>query len=242
MELDRRFILLALPSSALISACETIDPAILSQIGLGPLTEGEAAMGIRAALNNGVDHAIGKIGILDGFWRNNRIQVPLPGMLKDVQSILKFAGADGVVTELHQQLNRGAEKAMPVAKNIFVDAITSLSIQDAINIVRGPDDAATTYLRGRTTNSLTNLFSPVMENALADTGALRLLDDVTNDLRTIPLAPSLGRDAKRDLISHGVDFGLRGLFTYISDEEKAIRDNPAKRTSQILQRVFGSTI
>lgn len=242
MELDRRFILLALPSTAMVSACETIDPAILGQIGLGPLTEGEAAMGIRAALNNGVDHAIGKIGIFDGFWRNNRIQVPLPGVLKDVQSALRVVGADGVVTELHQQLNRGAEKAMPVAKNIFVDAITSLTIQDAINIVRGPDDAATSYLRGRTTNSLTNLFSPIMEGALADTGALRLMDDVTNDLRNVPFAPSLGRDAKRDLISHGVDFGLRGLFAYIGDEEKAIRENPAKRTSQILQRVFGSTI
>lgn len=242
MKLDRRFVLLALPSSAFVSACETLDPAILGQIGLGPLSEGEAALGIKAALNNGVGHAIGKIGILDGFWRNDRIQVPLPGVLRDVQSALRVVGADSVVTELHQQLNRGAEKAMPVAKNIFLDAITSLTIQDAINIVKGPDDAATSYLRGRTTNSLTNLFSPVMETALADTGALRLLDDVTADLRNIPFAPSLGADAKRDLISHGVDFGLRGLFTYIGDEEKAIRENPAKRTSEILQRVFGAVI
>lgn len=242
MELDRRFILLALPSTAMVSACETIDPAILGQIGLGPLTEGEASMGLKAALNNGVDHAISKIGIFDGFWRNDRIKVPLPGVLRDAQSLLRVVGADSVVTELHQQLNRGAEKAMPVAKNIFVDAITSLSIQDAINIVRGPDDAATSYLRGRTTNSLTNLFSPVMENALGQTGALRLLDDLTADLRNIPLAPSLGRDAKRDLIAHGVDFGLKGLFAYVGDEEKAIRQNPAKRTSQILQRVFGATI
>jgi len=211
----------------------------LNQIGLGPLTEGEAALGIKAALNNGVDHAIGKIGILDGFWRNDRIQVPLPGVLRDVQSALRVVGADSVVTELHQ---RGAEKAMPVAKNIFVDAITSLTIQDAINIVKGSDDAATSYLKGRTTNSLTNLFSPIMENALGQTGALRLLDDVSADLRNIPFAPSLGADAKRDLISHGVDFGLRGLFTYVSDEEKAIRENPAKRTSEILQRVFGAVI
>lgn len=242
MKLDRRFVLLGLPTTALVSACETLDPAILNQIGLGPLTQGEASMGLKAALNNGVDHAISKIGIFDGFWRNDRIKVPLPGVLRDAQSLLRVVGADSVVTELHQQLNRGAEKAMPVAKNIFVDAITSLSIQDAINIVRGPDDAATSYLRGRTTNSLTNLFSPVMENALGQTGALRLLDDLTADLRSIPLAPSLGRDAKRDLIAHGVDFGLKGLFAYVGDEEKAIRENPAKRTSQILQRVFGATI
>lgn len=242
MELDRRFVLLGLPSSALVASCETFDPAVLGQVGLGPLTEGEAATGIRAALNNGVDHAINKIGIFDGFWRNDRIQVPLPGVLRDVSQALNVVGAGGIMNELHQQLNRGAEKAMPVAKNIFVDAITSLTIQDAINIVKGPDDAATSYLRGRTTNSLVRLFSPVMEDALGQTGALRLLDDVTGQLRSVPFAPSLGRDAKSDLIGHGVDFGLRGLFTYVADEEKAIRENPAKRTSQILQRVFGAVI
>ncbi len=243
MELDRRFVILGLPSSAFIASCETFDPAALGGLGiLGPLTEGEAAMGIKAALNNGIDHAIGNIGILDGFWRNNRIQVPLPGVLRDVQKAMNVVGAGGIMSELHQQLNRGAEKAMPVAKNIFVDAITSLTIQDAINIVKGPDNAATTYLRGRTTNSLTNLFSPIMEDALGQTGALRLLDDVTGQLRSVPFAPSLGRDAKRDLIAHGVDFGLKGLFTYVADEEKAIRENPAKRTSQILQRVFGAVI
>jgi len=241
MEFDRRFILLALPSSAALGACETLDPSILQGIGgLGPLSQGEASLGIKAALNNGVDHAIGKIGIFDGFWRNDRIKVPLPGTLRDVQSALRVVGADGIVTELHQQLNRGAEKAMPVAKDIFVDAITSLSINDAINIVRGPDDAATSYLRGSTTNSLTNLFMPIMENALGSTGALRLMDDVTGQLRNVPFAPQVSRDAKRDLIAHGVDFGLKGLFAYVGDEERAIRANPAKRTSQILRRVFGT--
>lgn len=243
MKLDRRFVLLGLPSSALVSACETIDPTILQGLGgFGPLSEGEASRGIKAALVNGVGHAVDTVGILDGFWKNGRIQVPLPGVLKDVQSAMNVVGAGGIMTELHQQLNRGAEKAMPVAKNIFVDAITSLTIQDAINIVRGPDDAATSYLRGRTTNSLTNLFSPIMQDALGQTGALRLLDDVTGQLRNVPFAPSLGRDAKRDLIAHGVDFGLKGLFTYVGDEEKAIRENPAKRTSEILRRVFGAVI
>ena len=240
MQLDRRFVLLALPSAAAISACETLDPAILEGLGgFGPLTEGEAALGIKAALNNGVDHAIGKIGILNGFWGNGRIEVPLPNTLKDIQSALRVVGADGILNELHQQLNRGAEKAIPVAKDIFVDTITSMSIRDAINIVQGPDDAATTYLRQNTSNSLANLFSPIMENALEGTGALRLLDDVTNELRGIPFGPQLGVDARRDLISHGVDFGLKGLFTYVEDEERAIRRDPAKRTSEILRRVFG---
>jgi len=239
---DRRFILAAIPSTALVSACASIDPSILDPsilAGLGPLTEGEAARGIKAALSNGVGHAIDTIGIFNGFWQNNRIQVPLPGTLRDVQSALSVVGADGIMNELHQELNRGAEKAMPVAKTIFMDAISAMTIQDAINIVQGPDDAATTYLRNNTTSSLTTLFSPIMENALGQTGALRLVDDVSGQLSNVPFAPQLGSSAKTDLIGHGVDYGLKGLFTYIGDEEKAIRENPAKRTSIILQRVFG---
>ena len=238
MELDRRFILLGLSSSALLSACETLDTLPGGMPGFG-LTQLDASRGIKAALNNGVAHAIGTVGILDGFWKNGSIQVPLPKTLRDVQSALKVVGADGIMTELHQQLNRGAEKAAPVAKNIFIDAISSLSISDAINIVRGPDDAATQYLQGSTSNKLASLFSPIMENALGQTGALRLVDDVSSQLRSIPFAPKLGADARNDLISHGVDYGLKGLFKYIAVEEKSIRDNPAKRTSEILRRVFG---
>ncbi len=241
MDLERRFVILGLSSSTLLTACETLDPAILEGLGgLGGLTQADAALGIKAALNNGIGHAVGTVGVFDGFWRNGEIQVPLPKTLRDVQSALKVVGADGILNELHQQLNRGAEKAAPIAKDIFVDAITSLTITDAINIVRGPDNAATNYLQKSTGSRLASLFMPIMENALGQTGALRLLDDVTSDLRNIPFAPQLGADARRDLIAHGVNYGLGGLFKYIAVEEKAIRDNPAKRTSEILRRVFGA--
>ncbi len=242
MSIDRRFVLLGLPSAAYLSACETLDPAIIDGIMRGgPLSQAEAGQGIRAALVNGVGHALSIVGVLDGFWRNDLIKVPLPNVLQDVQSVLRPIGADKLLVDLHQQLNRGAEKAVPVAKDIFVDAITSLSIADAINIVKGPDNAATSYLQDRTSTRLAQLFSPIMEGALRDTGALRLLNDVTGQLNAIPLAPRLGADAKQDLIKHGVDYGLKGVFTYIAEEEKAIRDNPAKRTSEILRRVFGYT-
>jgi len=87
---------------------------------------------------------------------------------------------------------------------------------------------------------LGQLFSPIMENALNQTGALRLVDDVSSQLRSVPFGPNLGADARNDLIAHGVDYGLRGVFHFIGEEEKAIRANPAKRTSEILRRVFGA--
>ena len=241
--LNRRLVLLGLSGTAL-TACETIDPAILDGVlggGIGGLSQVDAAMGIRAALDNGVGNAIANVGVLDGFLGNNLIRIPLPKVLQDVQSYLKPLGADGLLVELQQQLNRGAEKAAPVAKDIFIGAVRDLTITDAINIVRGPDNAATKYLSDRTSTKLAQLFSPIMENALDQTGALRIVDQVSGNLNSVPFAPKLGADARNDLIAHGVDYGLKGVFYYIGEEEKAIRANPAKRTSEILRRVFGTT-
>ncbi|MCF6275095.1 MAG: DUF4197 domain-containing protein [Robiginitomaculum sp.] len=231
--------LLALP----ISACETMDIGALEGIlGSGILSQADAARGIRAALDNGILSAISTVGREGGFFNDAKIHIPLPKVLRDVQSVLSKVGAGSVLNELETQLNRGAEKAAPVAKDIFFDAIAGLSISDAIGIVRGPQNAATTYLQEKTTPRLTALFSPIMENALGNTGALRLLDQVTGDLRNIPFAPQLGAEARTDLIGHGVKYGLNGVFHYVAAEEAAIRANPAKRTSEILRRVFGANI
>lgn len=237
---NRRFILLGLAGSGL-TACETLDPAVINGVlgGFSGLTQADAANGIRAALDNGVGNAIANVGVLDGFLGNSLVRIPLPKVLQDVQSYLKPLGADGLLVELQQQLNRGAEKAAPVAKDIFLGAIRDLTIPDAINIVRGPDNAATQYLADRTSTKLGQLFAPIMENALNQTGALQIVDQVSGNLNNIPFGPQLG-DARKDLIMHGVDYGLKGVFYYIGEEEKAIRENPAKRTSEILRHVFGA--
>jgi hypothetical protein len=235
---DRRTLLVSL-SALPLAACETLDPALINSVlNSGVLSQDEAAMGIRAALDNGIGNALSNLGQVGGYFNDPTVKIPLPKVLQDVQSYLAPIGADGILVELQQQLNRGAEKAAPVARNIFIDAVRGLTISDAINIVRGPDTAATDYLRERTTTSLASLFAPIMENALADTGALRLVDDVE---RQVPLAllGSSGVDLKSDLVNHGFDFGLRGVFHFIAEEEKAIRSDPAARTSAILRRVFG---
>ncbi|MDB2439745.1 DUF4197 domain-containing protein [Hellea sp.] len=242
--LDRRFILLGGLSAAGLSACETLDPSIMDGIlggNYGGLTQADAALGIRAALDNGVGNALANVGVFNGFLNDSLVRIPLPKTLQDVQGFLQPLGADGLLVELQEQLNHGAEKAAPVAKDIFLGAIRDLTITDAINIVRGPDNAATQYLADRTTTKLATLFSPIMENALSQTGALQIVDQLQSTVGNVPFAPSLG-NARTDLIRHGVDFGLKGVFYYIGEEEKAIRENPAQRTSEILRRVFGSTV
>lgn len=240
---DRRAFILGAAAFPLV-ACETFDPSVLDgvlgQDGADGLSAFEAANGIRAALDNGVGNALANLGVLNGFLGDDTVRIPLPKILRDVQSYLAPVGADGLLVELQTQLNRGAERAAPAAKNIFLDAVRGLTITDAFDILRGPENAATEYLRGRTTAGLSELFSPIMETALNGTGALKLVDDVSSQLNSVPFAPNLGADARRDLIDHGVDYGLRGVFHFIGEEEKAIRANPAKRTSEILRRVFGA--
>ena len=243
--MDRRFVLTGLTASAFsslgLTACETLDPTVLNSIlASGALTQADAAAGIRAALNNGIGQAISTTGRVDGFLADDLIRIPLPGFMQDLQQTLRPLGASGLLDEMQTQLNRGAEKAVPVAKDIFVDAVSTLSITDAINIVRGPDNAATSFLQQQTTPRLTQLFNPIMDNALGQTGALRLVDQLSSNLSSVPFAPQLGTDAKTNLIGHGVDYGLKGMFAYIGKEEQAIRANPAKRTSEILRRVFAT--
>lgn len=237
----RRALLVGFGAAAL-AGCTTADLGGLGGVigQPGGLSEADAAAGIRAALNNGVSHAISTVGRRDGYLLDNLIHIPLPRRLRDMQSTLSKIGLSGPLDTLETQLNRGAEAAAPVARDIFIDAIMSLSISDAIGIVRGPSNAATEYLKGRTTASLTTLFTPIMTNALQQAGAIQTFDALAARLKNIPLAPQLGADAKADLIRHGVDFGLSGMFTYIGKEEAAIRANPAKRTSEILRKVFGA--
>ncbi len=245
MKINRRT-LFVVGLGAAASACTTAEQqAILDSVlsgtagGAPGLSEADAAAGIRAALNNGIAHAVATVGRRGGYLNDPAIRIPLPGFLRDAQSTLSRIGMSGALDDLETQLNRGAEAAAPVARDIFLDAIRGLTIRDAIGIVRGPSNAATQYLQRTTTPTLTGLFRPITVTALEQAGAMRTYDNLVGRLRNIPLAPQYGEDAKNDLIDHGVEKGLDGLFHYIGKEEAAIRANPAKRTSEILRRVFG---
>ena len=242
--LARRKLLGLMAALPVLSACETLDPAVIDGIlgsgglGTGGLSQFDASQGIKAALDNGIAEAVSTVGRQDGYLGDNIIRIPLPKKVADVQSTLSSFGASGMLDELEVQLNRGAEKAAPIAKDIFVSAVSQLSIQDAIGIVRGTDYAATEYLQAKTTDNLTTLFTPILGDSLNDTGALRLVDQLDNSLSGFGVS-GVGANAKSDLISHGVAYGLSGMFHYIGEEERLIRENPAKRTSEILRKVFG---
>jgi hypothetical protein len=217
-------------------AADTLSKIVAAATKAKSLTNGEADTGLREALSLGAVAAVTRVGKNDGYWGDKLIQIPLPKTLAKIQKTLKPLGMSGALDEVHSAMNHAAETAAPVAKDLFLDAIRSLTLKDAIGIVKGGPTSGTDYLKGATTPRLTTLFTPPIGDALQKTGAVTALDRaiVRNGLGAY-----VKEDPKTYLSKHAVGYALSGLFYYVGTEEAAIRTDPAKRTSDILRRVFG---
>ncbi|MEQ8355522.1 MAG: DUF4197 domain-containing protein [Kiloniellaceae bacterium] len=201
----------------------------------GDLTTAEIGEGLREALRVGTERVVGQLGQTDGFNSDPDIHIPLPKSLQRVQQALGAVGMSGLADDLELRLNRAAEAATPEAKQIFWDAISQMTLEDVEAIYDGPEDAATRYFQDKMSNPLSDAMRPAIDDSLADVGAIASYDRMMGEYRAIPFVP----DVKSDLTDYALGEALDGLFTYIAREEAAIRSNPAKRTTEILQRVFG---
>jgi hypothetical protein len=203
--------------------------------GGSALSDAEIGAGLKEALRVGSERVIGQVSALDGFNADPAIHIPLPGALRDVQKVLKTIGLSAMADDLELRMNRGAEVASREAKALFWQSIEEMTLDDVRKIFTGPDDAATQYFRGKMSAPLTQRMTPLVEESLAEVGAVRSYDSMMAQYKTIPFVP----DAKADLTSYVVEKGLDGIFLYIAKEEAAIRNNPAARTTDLLKKVFG---
>lgn len=201
----------------------------------GPLTQADATRGLREALSLAAAAATDQLGRPNGFWSDIQVRIPLPGVLGDTQRTLSRFGMSGPLDNLQQSLNTAATTTMPRAATMFIDAVRTITIADAISIVRGGSDSATLYLRGRTENGLTRLLKPVMRTALTESGAFTLMRTA---LREVGLA-SMTTQLRTEVTDFSTAKAIDGSFQYIAREERAIRGNPGRRSSETLRRVFG---
>ncbi|UDF04137.1 DUF4197 domain-containing protein [Asticcacaulis sp. AND118] len=238
--MDRRFFIAALISAGwtTTASAESDLSKIIKSVtaSKGGLTNAQADSGLREALSLGAAAAVTRVGKTDGYWADNLIRIPLPDTLSKVQRTLKPLGMSGALDDVHLKMNRAAETAAPVAKSLFVNAIKALTIQDAIGIVRGGPTSGTQYLQKTTTPRLTTLFTPPIQTALQETGAVQALDRA---IQRNGLNSYIKKEPKVYLSEFAVGKALGGLFHYVGTEETAIRTDPAKRTSAILKTVFG---
>jgi hypothetical protein len=220
-------------SSLFFTSCETLS-GLPNSLGV---TEAEAAEGIRQALQQGTGKGISVLNRQDGFFGNNAYKLFLPDDAIRIEKALRTIGMGRQVDRAILQINRAAEDAVGYATPIFVDAIKEMTIADALNIVRGENNAATNYFRQRTRDKLVAAFSPVVERSLVKLEATRYYSEIVTLYNNIP---TTSKKMNPDLTSYVVDRATMALFDQIEKEEINIRANPVARTTQILKKVFGS--
>ena len=215
---------------------DVADIALGESAGSGPLSTSEIVQGLKAALEKGSGEVVGRLGRPNGFLNDPIASIPLPESLQSAADFASKVGLGGYFDDLRAKLNRAAEEATPEARALFVGAIRQMGIDDARRILSGPDDAATQYFERTTGDQLVARMRPIVDRSLAQVGAVQAFDELLSRYRRIPLAPPI----EADLTGYVAGEAKRGIFHYLAEEERAIRENPVERTSAILKRVFGA--
>ncbi len=203
---------------------------------INALSDSEIAQGLKAALAQGTRAAVNSLGQTDGFWGNLAARIPLPPAVQGVEKTLKQFGLGSLTDQFHLTLNRAAEQAVPVAADVFANAVNKLTLSDVRSILTGPKDSATQYFVRSSSAVLSKKFRPIVVRATAQAGVTSSYKQLSASAG--PLAGAFG--APRDLDSYVTQKALDGLFLQVAAEEARIRDNPAARSSEILRKVFGA--
>ncbi len=201
------------------------------------VSETEINDGLKAALLQGVGNAVKSLGRENGFLNNIRVKIPLPSALQKTEKTLRVLGQGKKVDEFVESMNHAAEKAVPVATDIFLDSVKQMTFTDAKNILLSKeDDAATQFFRRTTENRLSENFRPIVENFTAKVGVTQKYKEMVGKYGV--LGKVVGQDAS-DIDGYITQKALDGLFLLMADEEKKIRTNPIGRTTDLLRKVFG---
>jgi hypothetical protein len=218
-----------------LSSCEVLNQ-IPTTAG-GGITEAEAADGIKEALSQGLGKAVLQLNTTDGFFKDQFYKVLLPTDAKKIENTLRDLGLGSMVDKAILQINRGAEDAVGYAKPIFIDAIKTMSLSDAIGLVRNGDTSATHFFREKTTAKLIAAFSPVIKASLDKVDATKYYGEIVTKYNNFP---TTFKKINPDLNAYVTTKATEALFDMVAKEEKNIRNNFAARTSDLLRKVFGS--
>lgn len=232
--MKRILLAFALVSSGLLSGCDTAQQ-IMAQAGNNStgLSTTEIASGLKQALSLGAERSGNMLSATDGFFKNAAIKLLLPPEAQKVENTLRTLGMSSLVDKAILSINRAAEDAASKAAPIFKSAITGLTITDALGILKGGNNAATDYLKSKTSNSLAAAFKPVVENSLQSVGATKYWSDVFNAYNKVA-----ANKINPDLTAFVTEKAMEGIFHQVSLEEQKIRTDPVARTTELLKKVF----
>jgi len=213
----------------------TQEPATAPQVPAG-VTDRQLSMGLKEALSVGAERAIDTLSQTNGYLGDNRVRIQPPGMLAGAVGTLKRFGFESQVEAFELSMNRAAEQAISQATPVVVNAIESMTLEDAQRIYQGGDTAATEYFKSRTFDDLTVLLRPQIEKSMAQTGTTAAWQALTS-AATSSLPMLAGYTP--DLADHVTESALNGLFVLLAEEEQRIRRDPVARSTDLLKQVFG---
>jgi len=208
-------------------------PAENRQLGIPSTNDINGAL--KQALQSATDHATGFLSAPGGYLDHAEYKIPVPPDMAKAESKLRAMGMGKQIDDFVIKMNRAAEDAASKAAPIFVNAITSMTLNDGKNILTGPDNSATLYFKNATYSSLYSLFAPVMKTALDKLNAPQLYNEIATAYNKVPFVKPI----KTDLVQYATNKALDGLFGRLAVEEKSIRNDPALQTSDLMKQVFG---
>lgn len=194
----------------------------------------ELQKALRQALNIGAENVISQLGVENGFNLDPKAHINLPSSLQNVHNLLDRFGYGQLTENLELKLNQAAEEATPQAKQLFLEAIQEMTFDDVRKIYQGTDNSATLYLKNKTADKIRTQMGPIVTAKLQEVGALQLYDQVREKYQSYPLVPNISADLQQHVLDQGVD----SIFYYLAEQEKAIRKNPQKQTTELLKKVF----
>ncbi len=209
-------------------------PAMAS--GIGALSDEDAADGLKQALIQGASVAVDKLGVENGFLENPKVRIPLPGPLQKVEGIMRTLGMGKYAEGLIVTMNRAAETAAAEAKPLLLDAVKSMSVEDAKKILTGTDDSATQYFRQTTSEELAQKFLPIVKKATDQVDLAQKYNEFARKGTKFGLTAEKGANIE----SYVTQKALDGLYLMMAEEERAIRTDPLGQSSKLLQQVFGT--
>ena len=200
------------------------------------MTNAEASQGLKTALEKGALAAVAILGKADGFWGNDKVRIQLPGFLDDAAKLLKTLGQGKRVDELLLSMNRAAETAVPMAKDLLVGAVKSMSVSDAKKILSGGDTSVTSFFAEKTRQPLGLKFLPVVTQATEKVGLAAKYNQVAAKAQGLGLVKKEDANIQQYVTAKSLD----GLYLMIGEEEKKIRQDPVGTGSAVLKKVFGA--
>ena len=198
------------------------------------LDEGRIGSGLKEALRIGTQNTVALTGRSNGYFDNPAIRILMPKQLYTLETTMRMAVYGPQLDAFVLSMNRAAERAAPAATQIFADALSAMTFEDARTILAGGDTAATDYFKTKTSGRLVAAFRPVVEQSMNEVGAVRQYQELVALYQSLPFVKSTALDIDQHVVSKGLD----GLFHVLGEEERKIRIDPTARVTDLLKEVF----